>query len=378
MRGTVIKRGAKWSVVIDDGRDAAGNRIRRWHSGFATKREAERARIELLGRQDAGTYVAPHRITFGDYLVSEWLPAKEATVKATTWETYERHILKYVQPVMGGLALAEVSAQRLNALYADLLSSGRRQRRGGLSVKTVRNVHGTLHKALEDAVRWGRLPRNPADQADPPKGASPEMRVWSPEQVRRFLEAVEGERLYAAWRVSAMTGVRRGELLGLRWSNVDLDAGRINVRQIRTMVGNEVVTSTPKTKQAVRTLALDGGTVAALRAYKRAQQEERLALGAGYPRTEIVFTNADGTLVHPVRFMRWFEQRVARSGLSAIRLHDLRHSYATALLREGVPLKVVSQRLGHASPMITLTTYGHVLPGDDEMAAEAGARAILG
>jgi integrase len=112
-------------------------------------------------------------------------------------------------------------------------------------------------------------------------------------------------------------------------------------------------------------LALDGDTVAALKASRRRQQEERLALGAGYPKTDIVFTNADSTLVHPVRFMRRFEQRVTRSGLPAIRLHDVRHSYATALLRSGVPLKVVSQRLGHASPMITLTTYGHVVPGDE-------------
>ena len=319
------------------------------------------------------------KLTLGEFLTHEWLPAKRSTVKATTWESYERHVLKYVVPSIGNIALQNVTASRLNAFYSDMLDAGRRTRAGGLAVKTVKNIHGTLHKALEDAVRWGSLAKNPADQADPPKGSSPEMRVWTPEQLHAFLKAVEAERLYAAWRLAALTGVRRGELVGLRWTDVDVEASRLTVRQIRTMVGSEVVTTTPKTRQAVRTLALDRGRHrrSAPIGRCRPRRGSLWVPGTRRPRAS-VFTNPDGSPVHPVRIMRWFEQLRERAELPPIRFHDVRHSYATALLRAGVPLKVVSQRLGHSSPVVTMTIYQHVLPGDDDLAAEVGAKAIFG
>lgn len=173
--------------------------------------------------------------------------------------------------------------------------------------------------------------------------------------------------------------MRRGELLGLRWSDIDLEEGTVAIRQIRTVARYAVLTLTPKTDKGARRISLDPDTVAALRAYRRAQMEERLLLGPDYLDTGgLVFTKQDGSTIHPERFSSWFQQRCRRSGLPAVRLHDVRHSYVTALLAEGVPLKVVSQRVGHASPMVTMTIYQHVLPGDDKAAAAVGARAILG
>ncbi len=305
MRGTVIKRGTTWSVVVEVGRDGAGKRVRKWHSGYRTKREAERARIELLNRLDQGTYVAPTKLTLEAFLVREWLPAKRATVKETTLASYEVHVNKHIAPRLGGHALVVLGPAQLNSFYADLLVDGRRDGRGGLSPTTVHLIHATLHKALADAVRWGRLARNPADQADPPRARSPEMSVWSAEQVNAFLRTVREDRLYAAWLLAATTGMRRGELLGLRWNNVDLDAGRIDVRQIRTVARYQVLATTPKTDKGTRRISLDPATVAALRTHRAAQKAERLALGPAYQDGgDLVFTREDGSAIHPERFSR--------------------------------------------------------------------------
>lgn len=379
MKGTVIKRGAAWSVVIDLGRDEAGQRVRKWHSGYRSKKDAERARVELLSRLDHGSYVSPSKQTLGSFLADEWLPAKRATIKETTLASYEMHVTKHIRPRLGGVPLLGLGAGHLNAFYADLLVDGRRHGAGGLSPTTVRLVHATIHKALADAVRWGQLPRNPADQADPPRTATPEMSVWSPEQLRTFLASVRGDRLFAAWLLAATTGMRRGELLGLRWSDIDLEVGTATVRQIRTVARYAVLTLTPKTDKGARTISLDPQTVLGLRAYRVAQMEERLLVGPAYLDTgDVVFTKEDGSFIHPERFSSWFKQVCRRSGLPSVRLHDIRHSYVTALLAAGVPLKIVSQRVGHASPMVTLAIYQHVLPGDDRAAATIGAKAILG
>jgi integrase len=242
-----------------------------------------------------------------------------------------------------------------------------------------------LHAALRDAARWGYLARNVADTADLPKGSTPEMRVWSPEQLRAFLAHVRAflahmraDPLYAAWMLFATTGMRRGEVAGLRWADVDLDAGRVSPRRPRVVVNYEVVVSEPKTAKGRRSLALDPATVAALREHRARQAEQRLAVGPRWQDSGLVFTWPDGRAVHPQRFSNWFEQHARAAGLPRIRLHDVRHSYATAALAAGIPAKVVSERLGHATIAITMDTYSHVLPGLDEHAAGTVARLILG
>lgn len=380
MRGSVIKRGGRWSVVIDAGRDDEGRRIRKWHSGYRTRKDAERARIELLGRVDQGTYVVPSRTTLKGFLVDEWLPAKRATVKQTTHASYSMHVDKHIVPRIGQVPLTQLTPGQLNALYAELQSSGRRAGSGALSPTTVRRIHATIHKALADAVRWGRLARNPADQSDPPKAAQPEMAVWTRAQLRSFLTSARDDRLYAAWLLMATTGMRRGEVLGLRWSDVDFDAGALSIRQIRTVANYVVITTTPKTDRGTRTIAVDPVTSAGLRGYRALQSKERLAAGPAYAaqRDGLVFTNKDGSPIHPERLTASFRQAARSAGMPPIRLHDVRHSYVTALLAEGVPLKVVSQRVGHSSPVVTMTIYQHVTAGDDRSAADTGARVILG
>lgn len=248
----------------------------------------------------------------------------------------------------------------------------------GLAPKTVRHVHTMFHKALNDAVRWGLLARNPADRADPPRPASPEMHVWSPEQLRTFLKFVEPHRLYAAWLLFGTTGMRRGEVLGLRWREVDLKNKRLSIVRALVAVNREVVVSEPKTSKGRRTVALDAVTAAELECHRIRQLEERLRIGEAWQDTGLVFTHEDGSFLSPRLVSSWFAQLARDAGLPRIRLHDVRHSYATAALIAGIPTKVVSERLGHASIAITLDTYSHVLPNMQEDAAEEVARIIFG
>jgi integrase len=247
-----------------------------------------------------------------------------------------------------------------------------------LASKTVRNIHGELHTALKDAVRRGYVPRNVAATVDLPKGMAPEMQVWSPAQLRAFLDHARQDRLYAAWLLFATTGMRRGEVAGLRWPDVDLDAGRVSPRRPRVVVNYEVHVSEPKTAKGRRSMALDPATMAALRQHRARQAEERLAMGPRWHDSGLVFTWPDGRPLHPERFTKWFQQLARAAGLPRIRLHDVRHSYATAALSAGIPAKVVSERLGHANIAITMDTYSHVLPGLDAQAAGTVARLILG
>lgn len=378
MRGSVVKRGSSYSVKIELDRDPVTNRRRqKWHSGYRTKREAERARVELLANVDSGTYIDASRQTVAEYL-AEWQKAKRSGLKPTTAAAYEDSIRAHVVPRIGGVALQKVDGALLDTFYADLLDHGRRDGHGGLSAKTVRNLHGVLNKAFRDAVRWRRLVRNPAEAASPPAKRPGETVIWSPEQLRAFLEHVRGDRHYALWLLAATTGLRRGELAGLRWCDLDLDRRQLRVVENRVIASHRQVTGSPKSERSRRTIGIDSTTVAALRTWRKCQAEERLVMGAGWRDNPQVFTEPTGEPVHPQRVTRRFNAHVIAAGLPAIRLHDVRHSYATAALAAGERVEVVSRRLGHANVSVTMNIYAHVTDADDEATADRVAARILG
>jgi integrase len=377
MRGSIRKRGSTWTYYLFIRDPLTGGRRQRSKGGFRTKRECQAALTEALAAIRTGAFVEPSRRTVGSFLAEEWLPAVRRTnLRPSTWANYRIHIEAHVLPDLGGIELQQLSPIQLNALYQQLLTVGGRDG-AGLAEKTVRNVHAILHRALKDAGRWGYLARNPAAAADPPTPKRLEPQVWEPAQLRTFLSHVRNDRLYAAWLLVATTGLRRGEILGLRWVDVDLKAGRLAVRQTLVVVDYHVQVSEPKTPRSRRALALDPATVEALRAHRTQQDGERALIGAGYHHSGLVFTAPDGSPIHPQRFSSWFEQHTRAAGLPRIRLHDVRHSYATAALAAGVPAKVVSERLGHATIAMTMDTYSHVLPALDTQAAAAVARLIL-
>ena len=379
MRGSIRKRGSTYSYCIDLPPDpVTGKRRQKMKGGFRTKRECQAALNEAVMALQTGTYVAASRRTVRSFLLDEWLPDRAPPkLRATTYANYETQIRTHVVPALGGVELQRLSPAQLNAFYRALLADGRRDGQG-LAPKTVKNIHAIVHRALRDAVRWGYVARNVADAVHPPRGRSPEMRVWTPQQLRAFLAHVRTDRLYAAWLLVATTGMRRGELAGLRWVDVDLVAGRVSPRRPRVVVNYAVEVSEPKTAKGRRVLALDAVTVAALREHQARQAEERAMVGAGWQDTGLVFTRPDGSLIHPDLISDWFERLARAASLPRIRLHDVRHSYASAALAAGIPAKVISERLGHATIQVTLDTYSHVLPGLDAQAAETVARLILG
>ena len=242
--------------------------------------------------------------------------------------------------------------------HGKLLESGRCDGRG-LSVASVKLAHRILRRALADAVRWNLIVMNPAAATRVPKGESKELTVWSAADARRFLDAVADDRLVGLWTLALHTGLRRGELAGLRWSDVDLDAGTLTVAQQRTTANHQVVITTPKAKSQ-RQLLLAPATVTALRAHLNRQRQERLALGPAWTDSGYVFVDEAGVEYHPHRFTKTFEDAVKRTGVPTIRLHDTRHTMASLALEAGVHPKVVQEQLGHSAIAVTLDTYSHV------------------
>lgn len=374
MRGYTVKKGKRYYAVVYEGLDpATGKERRRWIPGGPRRGDAERILTDIVKRKNDGQATPHGKTTLGEYLTDKWLPIQQAQLRRSTFDSHRRNLELHVLPVLGRVPLHKLTAEDLDSLYARLLTNGRRDGKGGLSVKTVRNIHGVLHKALSDALRKGSVVRNVATVADPPKLSSakrPEIKVWTAEQLRTFLDQIRESRSYAALFVVAHTGMRRGEILGLRWSDVDLDDARLSVRQAVISVAYEMQTSDVKTGAGRRTIDLDDRTISVLRRWRKTQAEEKLLLGARYRDSDLVFARADGDPIHPDLFSQTFDRAVAKSGLPDITLHDLRHTHATLLLKAGVPVKVVSERLGHSNPAFTMSVYQHVIPG---MQAEAAS-----
>jgi integrase len=376
MRGHVRKRGSKWSLVLDVGTDEHGKRRQKWHSGFERKSDAERALADLLAKQQRGEYVEPSTLTLGRFLENEWLPSICSSVREGTLESYSRNVRVHIVPQLGDVPLQQLAPARLNSFYADLLAGTHRR---PLSARTVRYIHTIIRRALQAAVRWGLVTRNVADQADPPspKASRPRpVKTWSADELGRFLSTVRDDRLYALWMVLASTGMRRGEAVGGYWTDVDLDAGRWQVRHTLVAVAHELLASTPKTDHGRRSVALDAGTVRVLREWRKRQLEERLAWGPAWTDTGRVFAREDGTDLHPERVSERFDRLVNASGLPRLTVHGLRHGHATLALQAGVHPKVVQERLGHSSVAFTPDRYSHAIPAMQEDAAEMVARLV--
>jgi integrase len=226
-----------------------------------------------------------------------------------------------------------------------------------------------LKQALEWAVSIDLLPKNPAAKVNPPKWTPKERTVWNAEEARRFLAASESDTYRALWVLALATGLRRGELLGLRWQDLDLDAGRLTVRQSLVMLGGKAVIQAPKSKAAHRSVRLTPDSVAAMRVHKIRQLERELA-AAHWQDTGLVFTTGIGTSLSPRNVCRSFEESIARAGVPRMRLHDLRHVNASLDFSTGTSVKAVAARLGHSDPSITLRTYAHVMPHEETAAME--------
>jgi integrase len=371
-RGSVYRRGKTWTAHVSTGGRGRQRQVK--EGGFATERQAQQRLTEILSDLDDGTFVTPSKRTV-ETTVKQWLASLPSTGrKATTVDGYRSKLEGYLVPELGAVLLQDLSPLDLDQLYRTLLDRP-------VSRQTVLSTHRVIHTMLADAVRKGLVVRNVAELASAPRASSargPEMKTWTPDELRVFLERTEDETHGRLYRVAAMTGVRRSELVGLRWADVDLDAGAIRIRQRLVRVKGKTDVDTPKTKRSERTIDLDPMTVATLKAHRHEQRELRLLVGPGWTDHDLVFCGPDGTPANPDAIGKAFARAVKRHGLPTIRFHDLRHTHATHLLVAGVNIKVVSERLGHASVSFTLDTYGHVLPGQQAEAAAAVAALVDG
>ena len=308
--------------------------------------------------------------TVAEFL-TDWLVQSEPTRRPTTSVSYERCVRDHMVPFLGDVVLRDLAPDHVRAWQAVLLQKPLRFRKGTLSPITVRYCHRLLRRALQDALRWELIERNPCDAVIAPRRADTEMRVWSPDEAKQFLAYVEGDRLAAMWRLFLATGMRRGEVAGLRWIDVDVETGRVSVRHTRVLVYDQATVSEPKTRRSRRVVSLDRGTVQALTLHRQGQDAEREYAGEVWTETGYVFVREDGEPLDPDRISHVFRATADAAGVPRIRLHDLRHTAAALALATGMHPKVMSDRLGHSSIAITLDVYGHLVPGLQEDAAAA-------
>jgi len=357
-------RGAYWIETSEGPR-------RRYVSG-KTRDEVRQKLIRAMADRDAGLVLDDRNLTLGEYL-DRWLSdAHRGEVRQSTFSRDSYLVARHIRPALGRVRLRNLSALHIQRLYRERLDSG-------LSGSTVQKMHHVLHKALAQAVRWDLIPRNPADAVKPPAPAAREMHPLSADEARRLLEAARGDRLEALYVLAIYTGMRQGELLALKWEDVDLNGRSLRVRRTLTRKSGDgsYDLGEPKTRKSRRTIRLSGRVVEALRSHRSRQAEERLRLGGLYRDQGLVFAGETGSIINPSNLRsRSFGPLLERAGVPRITFHDLRHTCASLLFQKNVHPKLVQELLGHASVAITLDTYSHMLPGMGEEAADAMSEAL--
>jgi integrase len=335
-------------------------------------KEVELLLDEARGDAARGIVYDDENLTVGKYL-DHWLSdSVRGTVRESTFSRDKYLVANHIKPALGRLKLKNLNAMHLQRLYRDRLDSG-------LSGSTVQKVHHALHKALSQAVRWSLIPRNPASAVKAPAASAKEMHPLSAYEARQLLDAARGDRLEALYVLAVHTGMRRGELLGLKWGDVDLENATVRVRRTLTRIANgrRLALGPPKNKKSQRTVRLTERAVEALRSHLDRQLAEIEALGDLYKDQGLVFTTEAGTLINPSNLrQRSLTPLLNRAGMAQITFHDLRHTCASLLFQRNVHPKFVQELLGHASVAITLDTYSHMLPGMGGEAAHAMGEAL--
>jgi len=430
---TVYRRSLKWAFIIYLEPDIlTGKRDRLYRGGFEMEDDAWVAAIKAKAEAEEGRYIRPSLRTVEQFL-TEWLESIEHSVKPTTYANYADNINAYIVPVIGHRKVQDITVPALNAFYRRLLESGRRKpdnntvmygywkarrhyrdglgptpsqvskacgtsiyaaraaasrfRRGrapaertrGLAPKSVKNVHRILHRALSDAVAWQYISMNPAEHASVPrqrKAGRNRPQPWTLDELAAWLRVALTDRFAGMWVLAATTGMRRSELAGVSRDMLDLDAGTLAIEDTRVVVDGQAQDSDGKTDASGRIISLDPFTIAALRKYIGMLDDERAEFGSSYPGHGKLMVFADGRRLHPDTITSGFNRLVDRAGVRRIRLHDIRHTYATLARDLGVNGKIVTDRLGHANETVTQQIYTHPSTGQDRAAAEMIAQLI--
>lgn len=361
VKGYFRKRGSKWSFSVDIGRDPeTGKRKQKTVSGFKTKKEAEKACAELIAQIENGDYIDESKETYGEYLLEYMENTARHSVRPSTYDFHLFIAKKHIIPEIGKVKLKDLKPRHLQKMYS-------KKAQEGLAASYIRNMHAVISKSLRKAVEWGLIKENAASAATPPRIEKRQVTTWSLEEANHFLSMIKkrktgNSKFYIAYVLAIYCGMRKGEILGLRWQDCDLENGFIRIQQTLVKANGKLSFQEPKTKGSIRTIVVPDFALQALKAHKVKQNEVKLRLGAAYEDHDLVVANWTGTMVLPTDINYDFKLACDFAGVPQIRFHDLRHTHATLLLQLGENPKVVSERLGHADVNITLNTYSHVLP----------------
>jgi integrase len=355
----------RWAIVLDHHDPMTGQRKRRWYSYKGTKREAQIRCAQLIAELESGASIDPSKVRVTEFLDRFDRDWAVTHVSPRSRERYQ-FALNHARRHLGNKQLQKVRPADLAAFYATLA-------RTGLAPRTIKLIHVVLHRALGQAQIWGIVRDNPAELAKPAPASIQEVAMLQPDQAAALLERLHGKQpLYLLVSLALATGMRRNEMLGLRWRDVDLDAGRLTIEQsLEETAAYGIRVKGPKTKHGRRTISLPAHLVRELHQHWREQQEQRLRIGLGKaPEGSPVFAGPDCRYLSPEALSKAWPGVVAAVGMPGVTLHSLRHTHASMLIAAGVDIFTVSRRLGHASPTITLNTYGHLIRGTDERAAQ--------
>ncbi|SDX46235.1 Site-specific recombinase XerD [Marininema mesophilum] len=356
MKGYFRKRGKTWSFTLDIGKDSNGRRKQKTKGGYKTKKIAEEACAELISQLRRGEYVEPSKNTLAQYL-NEWINSSvKQTLRATTLDTYRIVLEKHIIPELGQIRLSELTPIIIQNFYTKKLGEG-------FSNDYVRYMHSILRKSLNQAFQWQIISKNPCEHVSPPKPSGKEKPTWDIEEANRFLIHVENEKYYIPYLLAIHTGMRQGEILGLRWKDCDLIRGVIRIQQTLGRTSAGLMFQEPKTKGSKRNITCTNEVVTALKKHRAKQNQQKLLLGITYKDQDLVNCTVEGKPINPRNLIRHFHRMIDTSGgIPKVRFHDLRHTHASIMLQLGEHPKIVSERLGHSRTSITLDIYSHVIP----------------
>lgn len=379
MRGHIKKRGKNsYSIAVSLGKDVTGKYKQQWVSIKGTKKDAEKRLSEILNQLDTGMFMKPGKTTLAEYL-ERWLKEYAWPILAPrTAEGYESIIHRQIIPALGNITLTQLKPEHLQRYYSEKLACGRYDGRGALNPTTVSHHHTCLHRALKMALKWGLISRNPADAVTPPRPQRSEMHTMNEDDITRFLEAARATPYYVLFYEALFTGMRRSELLALRWCDVDLLLCQVHVtRSLHHLRTGEIVIRTPKTAKGRRMVMLSPSVALLLKEHRDKQKAQRVIMGIPIKDDDLVFSGIEGKPLLPDTVSHVWSKLVKRTGLEGIRFHDARHTHASLMLKQGVHPKVVQERLGHATISTTLDLYSHVTPGLQEAAAAGFDKMVL-
>lgn len=355
MKGSIQKRGKAWSVMVDMPRDPVTGKRRQKRITAATKHEVEVQAPQFLVSIENGGFseADAKKMTVSEYL-ARWLDAIISNIRPSSHQRYTDLVRLHIGPAMGKTQLAKLSALDVQRFYADRLAAN-------LSPTTVALMHNVLHKSLKQAVRWGLLTRNVTEAVDPPREATPEYTTWNQLQTASFLAVADTDDFAALWRLALLTGMRRGELLALKWEDLDLARKVLAVkRTLSRGPKGSFSFGVPKTAHGRRSIALPQSVVDSLQKHRVRQVEARLKVGPVYHDLDLIFADSLGHPIHPNSLTYRFKRLQAQAAVPSIRIHDLRHTSATLMLANGEHPKIVQERLGHADVSMMLNRYSHV------------------